>query len=354
MAKKVFILGAGASVDAGFPVMENFLDKAEDIKNGPDLSKDERGAFNRVFDIRHKLKATAYAAQINLDNIEDVFSAIEMGRILKKLADLDQSEIDQVHHDIEVLIGRTLDECFVLERVGTGDDIFYPSRDYNAFSEEIKNAIADNSEQISIITFNYDVALDYALIFNKIDFNYCLNEDDREDSLHLLKLHGSLNWGFCNKCNMIDHFNVHESIKPVRRRATTKIRAAQDIITKVHRCGQQLVGPFLVPPTFNKTYRQTGITNVWRMAARDLAEAREVYIIGYSFPSTDVFFHYLLALGTHSDTTIRKFVVANPDQSVDKRFKSILGPGIIKRYSPLNVYFSDAINSRLFFQPSTS
>jgi hypothetical protein len=36
----------------------------------------------------------------------------------------------------------------------------------------------------------------------------------------------------------------------------------------------------------------TGLSSVWRAAATHLAEAENVFIIGYSLPDTDEFFRY--------------------------------------------------------------
>ena len=74
----VFILGAGASVEAGGPVISNFLDKADDLRR-----RDKTGNLSEVFDDVFKaiadLRGVYEKADINRNNIEDLFSAIDAG-----------------------------------------------------------------------------------------------------------------------------------------------------------------------------------------------------------------------------------------------------------------------------------
>ena len=55
----------------------------------------------------------------------------------------------------------------------------------------------------SVITFNYDIALDYAFGSLGHPIDYCISEAPARGSTPLLKLHGSLNWASCSKCGEI-------------------------------------------------------------------------------------------------------------------------------------------------------
>ena len=115
-------------------------------------------------------------------------------------------------------------------------------------------------------------------------------------------------------------------------------------------CDQPVVrGPIVVPPTWNKSEHHKEIENVWQTAASDLAEAENIFVIGYSLPPTDHFFRYLFALGTASDIRIRKFVVFDPHVKlgVGERFKSILGPLALKRYQEEAVKFVHASHGQV-------
>jgi hypothetical protein len=54
------------------------------------------------------------------------------------------------------------------------------------------------------------------------------------------------------------------------------------------------MGPFIVPPTWDKGSGNQAISEIWAAAHRELAQAHPWIIIGYSAPPSDRFFQYLL------------------------------------------------------------
>ena len=65
--KNVYILGAGASVGSGAPVLKDFLKRARSLLDQPEpiLSKDELRAFQNVFGFRSKMtRALRYIKSI--------------------------------------------------------------------------------------------------------------------------------------------------------------------------------------------------------------------------------------------------------------------------------------------------
>jgi hypothetical protein len=89
---------------------------------------------------------------------------------------------------------------------------------------------------------------------------------------------------------------------------------------------------------------------VWRSAAKELAEAEDILVIGFSLPSTDSFFNHLYALGTEGASIIRRFWVFNPDATgaVENRFRGMLGFGANSRFKCYPVTFDLAINELAF------
>lgn len=102
--------------------------------------------------------------------------------------------------------------------------------------------------------------------------------------------------------------------------------------------------PFIVPPTWDKTQYHRQISRVWRRAAQELKSAENIFVSGYSLPSSDAFFKYLYALGTVGSGLIRRFWVFDPDEAVNGRFKTLLGRSVLDRYSFFGLIFRDAIS----------
>ena len=103
--------------------------------------------------------------------------------------------------------------------------------------------------------------------------------------------------------------------------------------------------PVLVPPTWNKTEHHSALSSVWNRAARELGEAENIFVIGYSLPLSDAFFRYLYALGAVGEATLKRFWVFNPDNSgeVGDRFVKLLGPGARERFDYYEKTFEQAI-----------
>lgn len=74
--KNVYILGAGFSADAGLPVISSFLARMRDAVDWLEVNGrvSEQEAIERVLDFRHQSAPAGYRINIDLDNIEHLFS----------------------------------------------------------------------------------------------------------------------------------------------------------------------------------------------------------------------------------------------------------------------------------------
>jgi hypothetical protein len=86
MDENVIILGAGASADSGAPLMNNFIDKAEDLLSiGLNDTKDReiKNQFEKIFQLLADLQSIHSKAKIDLNNIETVFVQLRWLKLLK-------------------------------------------------------------------------------------------------------------------------------------------------------------------------------------------------------------------------------------------------------------------------------
>ena len=111
MSETVLILGAGASAEAGAPVMRNFLDVARRLERRPagEQPSIDVEAFRRVFSAIAELNQVYAKANIDTDNIEAVFAAFEMGRLFDRLGSLPSDRVRQLSDDMRTLIVDTLE-----------------------------------------------------------------------------------------------------------------------------------------------------------------------------------------------------------------------------------------------------
>lgn len=344
MSEIVFILGAGASKDAGAPLMAEFLDKAEEIRKQKDLG-DSKTDFDLVFDAISAMQIIHSKSDIDLDNIESVFATFEMARLLGRLPGSLTANVESLTVSMRRLISKTLERTVTFPVSGKKIN---PPTYYHHFAELVGKLNEGGQKRCSIITFNYDIALDYALHFISIPPDYCLSKGS--GTTPLLKLHGSLNWAGCSKCNEVIPWTINEfflkfqfpflmDVKKVRLDFASELRSS-DLI----HCGVKVIGePVIIPPTWNKTEYHQILETVWRRAAKELSEAENVFVLGYSLPESDLFFRYLFALGCAGPTRIKRFWVFNPDQAVKDRFERLLGTGVKGRFRFESVPFNQAL-----------
>jgi hypothetical protein len=347
--RTVLIFGAGASKDAGAPLMSNFLDEAGGLHYSGKTLKP--AAFEDVFEAESELQSVFAKSYLDLDSIEALFGAIEMGLLIEKFGQRSHEDLVRLRKSILTLIVETL-ESLVQFPVREGQ--IHAALTYESLVRAIADLRGDHdlsqSTEVSFITFTYDLALDYALTVSRLNFDYCLEGWPAPTITPYLKLHGSISWGRCPECKTVvayrfeDFFrNKHLFLHDIRY---FKFDLGTRISEKSHCGGKPLEGPpILIPPTWNKTGYHEYLTRVWQTASKVLGTAENIFIVGYSLPEADAFFRYLFALGAVGKTKIKRFWVFNPDEdhTVQPRFEAIIGPQIKNRYKFFREGFKVAI-----------
>ena len=350
MSSVVFILGAGASKQAGAPLMANFLDVATDLLRANRIGE-SRERFERVFSAIGGLQAVHSKAHLDLNNIESVFTALELGRIIRQVPGTPADEIDSVISALKHLIVKTLETTIPFPTTHSWIGVPEP---YEAFASLVKHLISDAFPQqtASVLTFNYDIAVDMALYRAGLGPGYAIDAGPRQGPVDLLKLHGSLNWAVETSTRRIRPVHLHNylqkyTVRPMGQHSQISVPIGSQLqeYFRLHAAPLAEVDPepVIVPPSWNKADYHQALSDVWAAAARHLAEAEHLFIVGYSLPETDSFFRHLFALGSVGKSALRRLVVFNPDSMVDDRFRSMLGPGALARYEFEQATFGQAI-----------
>src|SRR5438034_10869246 len=162
MAGLVFILGAGASSEAGAPLMKDFVNTARD------LFQDRQGRVSSVFTAMAALARSQAKAPLDLHNIEEVFSAFELASLVQRLGNLPEDIIKDLASAVRELIARTLEQQirYELVRKKVSTTVypafawrFRPDRTHNFFASLI-GTVADAGHDVSVLTFHYDISLE--------------------------------------------------------------------------------------------------------------------------------------------------------------------------------------------------
>jgi len=169
---------------------------------------------------------------------------------------------------------------------------------------------------------NYDCMVDDCLVRMGIQPAYGLVEAQLPTEFNLckykiamLKLHGSANWFKCNSEQCAE--------KIVIAGGTPSKRLEYFYGQHCPFCRQSTIQPVIVPPTWAKGGQSEILGPVWTEALRTLREAGRIFIIGYSMPSTDEFFRYMLALSLATNELLDKVVVVNPSREAQNIFQKL-------------------------------
>jgi hypothetical protein len=109
----VFILGAGTSVEAGAPLMGDFLRRAEDLRRGGLLGA-AGPHFNRVAHGQAMLQRALAKARLDINNLEAVFAAFEMAKLFGGIGTImELNEATQLVPSMQRVIVETLDRSMM-------------------------------------------------------------------------------------------------------------------------------------------------------------------------------------------------------------------------------------------------
>lgn len=305
---KVFILGAGASVESGVPLVKDVL--KEILNDYPAYNSDAR-AFNfgtlpvdfipkyqkalKIIDdlcgtnltklLETEVKAGQLISEEDISNsnfrFEEFLSRIDDSIKNKKIYNgYSHQSLEEARPFLHYIIFNTLDR-------GQKDKKLY--RDFVR--------LLSGNDNCYLISFNYDTLLDRALFdyyFKNskqvmswsygIQFDYVdeysfpsYNKESRNISIHLLKPHGSFNWRYCNKCSKTSLYYCPSYC------TATKLNMAKCPV-----CGVVACETLLVPPSSVKRLDKIPLLNDAKSRIEEaLKQCCELIIIGYSLPPED-------------------------------------------------------------------
>jgi hypothetical protein len=168
----------------------------------------------------------------------------------------------------------------------------------------------------TVISFNYDLVVEHALHEVNIPFSYglstrqanfdasaqCQHEYGSNETVRLLKIHGSVNWALDNPNELPTLYGTYENLR------------------------EHGLSPLLIPPTWRKGFGPQ-LVPVWDAAVAELRTATRIIVLGYSIPPTDLHFKYLLAAGLQDNISLRKLIFVNPGaETLKPRLFDIVRP----------------------------
>jgi NAD-dependent SIR2 family protein deacetylase len=142
----------------------------------------------------------------------------------------------------------------------------------------------------TIVTTNYDGCIDEALLTSSTGFNTQITEEESGNAnlLELIKIHGSINWSYCESCHDVREFDLL-SLK--RGYETDTITYA--VVGICRKCGGQR-RPLLIPPMGLKFIMFPHLIRLWDLAREKIESASYLVVVGFSFSEADSYVNKII------------------------------------------------------------
>jgi hypothetical protein len=220
---------------------------------------------------------------------------------------------------------------------------------------------AQRADDLTLITFNHDLILEnildlgqefrgrwclrhgYGRFSLKRRFTLSKDADGFADQrtckhvrpIHILKLHGSLNWYL-----YADNPERERALLRGERLSGEPIRISRrkQVPTRFVANGH-ISRPLVVPPVYSKqSFLESFMQPVWRDAASALESADRVVMFGYSMPSTDIEAEKLFQRSLAKNSQVNWVDLVNPDPHAASRYAATLPNIPLRRYPTIDSF----------------
>ncbi|HBS86416.1 MAG: hypothetical protein A2W91_19575 [Bacteroidetes bacterium GWF2_38_335] len=356
MDKTIYILGAGFSKPANAPIQSEIIDEILKLRGGHFEGKDNiiKGYLD---EFEKFLSEDLYIDSKDFKGValEDVFTPIDRCIIDGiSFRSLDNKKLVELREKIYSLIIFAIKEKLSSSTTSKS----YVDDFAKYLVDQIRQRMIDkNHDPVAVISTNWDILLDNS-IKHAIDndnhngvVDYCcyissLYDDETikpglwalgkgKYNVKLLKLHGSMNWLHCPKCqrlfvafyNKIAEYGIYKNQKC--KHCAINFKESKTVSSALR--------SNLIMPTFLKDLNNFQIKLIWQNASVELSEASKVVFIGYSLPQADYELRQLLSRMIPHEAVIEVVMREAKDETSKKsnaetlkRYKTFFGKRTVK------------------------
>lgn len=317
----VFLLGAGASKPepSGIPTVQELL---------PDLL-----SRARRLDREDVTRLADFCERSKITDIEDLLTAARLSEFCSRNSDvlrLVEFLLFREEPDEELLYRRrsrpSVDVSSVAFLQDTLQVLFglLSSRMLPAKPNDGHKAIVKylrDHPGAPIVTTNYDCCMDLALTESDIPFSYQIEFANpgalpaaAGDKSPLIKLHGSLNWFYCETCQDVHWIDIQQTVGD-----DPDDKAPYPVIGVCRGCGGQRRG-LLVPPLAMKFDVAPPLNPLIDKAALSFADADVIVVVGFSFADADLYIYRMVSKAMQASKNAR-LLIFDPDRAIVQKVR---------------------------------
>lgn len=305
--KIVFLLGAGASKPApsNIPTVKELLSELIDRA--------------RRLDREQVTQLADYCEKNNITNIEDLLTAVQILEFCSRnpnILDLVQYQLfgnrterdfqmSPVRNDVSsvAFLQDTLQVLFALL-----SNLMLPAKPNAGHNAIVK--YLNKQTETTIITTNYDCCIDLALIEANVSCEYEIEfannktastQSQRKTSL--IKLHGSLNWFYCETCQAVWIIDIAKTVQAYLEKS-----GEYPIISVCSQCGGQR-RVLLMPPHAIKFNVASPLQPLIAHAANYFENATLIVAVGFSFADADQYITRMISKALQASSNAKLIII---------------------------------------------
>lgn len=310
--KTIYVLGAGFSKEAGFPLISEFTDIKKIRQFRKLLSRSSQKRFDKISSYFLDRIKNNYCD----DNIESVLNHVSVANYLYMESETKGTKSyssEQISDDLLWYIVKILQER--------------SKQKIPAIYHQFVKKIFENND--TLISFNYDLIIENILEKLSINCDYGTERTPITNSVFLMKMHGSVNWTYCKNCKKFVFYPDYAILKVLESRL------------KCPKCNQKNLEPIIIPPILYKDifykhprYEQL-IRTLWGYANDEIMAANKIVFIGFSMADSDVYAQELFKFSSNMNGNA-KYELVTPIKDkkeydrLKNRYESVLVGNTIK------------------------
>lgn len=328
----VFVFGAGASHPDGVPLQRHILPLIlnDDEIADSDIGKTVIKFINENF---------AYDSATNdYPALESLFLFLD--HFIQQNDSLSKTYTNPAIHKIKEYLIKLI-HFIVNKETNTANNTY----------QKFWKAVEKHNSNTSIITLNYDTLLEQAFEFmfervGYIDYSFHLMNYNKSEKLKhfnfwldprqpiktqlesnpvpfkIIKLHGSLNWKYCNCCNQTLLTPWDREVDLNKGKLTWYSEKSKSSYEYLCPLDGTEFETLILTPSFAKNINRQVITQLISEAGREIRAAKKIVFIGYSFSNADVHVRALFKKHLQPET---KVLVLNPriSKTLELKYQSI-------------------------------
>jgi hypothetical protein len=352
----VILFGAGASFDAGIPLLNSFVDKMWEYGvrgkvGSKTISADDRRVLQDAIAICESLERYNSRAFFDIRNLEDILSLLSFEALR------DETLHTERYSTMVKAVARTIELSCVFDYASEPPASPRSQTHYQEFWHSLfARPLRENLPVL--LTFNYDLVLErtlwqyfhhqeqlgWRLNLDSCLLNYCFGSNRMCLKTAPHTYAENPDWGG-TRAELVTATNYNSDAEIKYYKLHGSLNWSQDAAPQdAGGPPTKAVGrPLILPPVFNKmTMRDINI--VWKNALTALRSAKHIILVGYSLPQTDIYMQYFLKAAVGPNSNLQRIIVFDPalfrDDDRSREMK--------RRYSEC---FSPQFGNRIDFRP---